>query len=91
MRTTLDGLNISVVVRRVWIGAAPFGWEMRRADAAAPIYVSPDRFRSMHEAYRAGQATLADFLSNRSMLAGMAEKRERQSDQVSPSLYEARA
>ena len=82
MRLTPEALATSIVVRRVWMGAAPFGWAVYRADAAAQIYVSSDRFRSMHEAYRAGQARLAEFLPKRSMPPGVTEHREWQSRQI---------
>jgi hypothetical protein len=90
MRITREALATSVVVRRVRTGAAPFGWEVYRAEMATPIYVSPDRFRSMHEAYQAGQARLPDFISKRSMPPGVTENRELQSRQVGPGGQEAR-
>jgi hypothetical protein len=68
MRITKEALAIRVVVRRAWIGAAPFRWEVYREEMEAPIYVSSDRFRSMHEAYQAGQARLVDFIPQRPLL-----------------------
>jgi hypothetical protein len=62
VRLSKDALNMSVLVRRVWTGSAPFGWEVRRLDAVGPIYVSPERFRSMQEAYLAGQRRLGEFI-----------------------------
>jgi hypothetical protein len=62
MRVTREALAVSVVVRRVRIGAAPFGWEVHYAAAAKPLHVSPETFRSMEAAYRAGQARLAEFV-----------------------------
>jgi hypothetical protein len=90
MRISKEALATSVVVRRVRTGAAPFRWEVYRAEMTTPIYVSPDRFRSMHEAYQAGQARLADFISKRSMPPGVTENREWQSSQLSPGAQEAR-
>jgi len=65
MRVTKDALSVSVVVRRVRIGAAPFGREVHHAAAAKPIHVSPETFRSMEAAYRAGQAKLMEFIPQR--------------------------
>jgi len=62
MRVTREALAVSLVVRRVRIGAAPFGWEVHHAAAAKPLHVSPETFRSMEAAYRAGQARLAEFV-----------------------------
>ncbi len=61
-----DDLYTKVLVRRVGVGATPFTWEVIGANAGTPLYVSPDRFRSMEEAYSAGQKRLVEFLpSNR--------------------------
>jgi len=65
MRLSKEALSISVVVRRVAIGAAPFAWEVHRAGNAAPIDVSTDRFRSMEAAYAAGQVRLAALIPKR--------------------------
>ncbi len=65
MRVTKEALAVSVVVRRIKIGAAPFGWEVHHAAAAKPIHASPETFRSMEAAYRAGQARLAEFIPQR--------------------------
>lgn len=66
MRITSEALSVSVVVRRVTVGSAPFGWEIHRAGATGPIHISADRFRSMEAAYKAGQARLEDFIPKRS-------------------------
>jgi hypothetical protein len=91
MRITTEALSTGIVVRRVWTGAAPFRWEVYRTDASTPIYISSDRFRSMHEAYRAGQARLEDFISKRSQPPGVTNNRERQSRHVGQGVYETRA
>jgi hypothetical protein len=94
MRITTEALSTGIVVRRVSTGAAPFRWEVYRgADASIdpPIYISSDRFRSMHEAYRAGQARLGDFISKRSQPPGVTNNRERQSRHVGQGVYETRA
>jgi hypothetical protein len=65
MRVSKEALAISVVVRRVRTGAAPFGWEVHHAAALKPIHVSSETFRSMEAAYRAGQARLAEFIPQR--------------------------
>ena len=65
MRTSKEALALSVVIRRVHVGAAPFNWEVHRAGAPAPVQVSAERFRSMEAAYHAGQACLADMISRR--------------------------
>lgn len=62
MRITKEELCIKVVVRRVRRGAAPFVWEINAENLAEPIYVSPDGFCSMEEAYRAGRARLPEFI-----------------------------
>jgi hypothetical protein len=79
MRLTPEALATGIVVRRLWRGAAPFWWAVYRIDTAIQIYVSSDRFRSMHLAYRAGQARLAEFLPKRLMPPGIMEHRECQS------------
>ena len=88
-RISKEALAISVVVRRVAIGAAPFGWEVHRAGAAGPIYVSSDRFRSMEAAYKAGQARLEEFIPTRSMPPGVTANRLWQSGQTSVGAYAA--
>jgi hypothetical protein len=67
MRITKEALSVRIVVRRVEVGAAPFRWEVYREEGAEPIHVSPDRFRSMEAAYRAGQARLTEFIPKRSI------------------------
>jgi hypothetical protein len=91
MRLSKEALGTSVVVRRVWTGATPFRWEVCRGDAGAPVYVSSDRFRSMHDAYLAGQARLPEFLPKRSMPPGVTKNREWQSSQIGPGVGAARA
>ena len=88
MRITKEVLATTVVARRAWIGAAPFGYEVHRSDTATLAYASPDRFRSMHEAYMAGQSRLSDFIPKRSVSAGTTECRPWQSGQLG---QEARA
>jgi hypothetical protein len=61
MRISLEALSVSVFVRRVTTGTAPFRWEVR-GEAAEPIYVSPDRYRSMEAACTAGRARLTEFV-----------------------------
>ena len=56
-----------------------------------PSYVSSDRFRSMHDAYLAGQARLPEFLPKRSMPPGVTKNREWQSSQIGPGVGAARA
>ena len=58
--TKIDTMFIHVFVRRAdCAGIAPFTWEIRGAKAT-PIAVSVDRFKSMHAAYEAGRARLAE-------------------------------
>jgi hypothetical protein len=65
MRISKEALALSVVVRRVHIGATPFGWEVHRTGASRPVQVSAERFRSMEAAYQAGQACLTDLIVKR--------------------------
>jgi hypothetical protein len=88
MRTTKEALSVSVVVRRVGVGAAPFSWAVQRADTETVIHVSLERFRSMDAAYRAGQARLAEFIPKRSVPPGVAENRLWQSRQTGPDASE---
>ncbi|MEA2732033.1 MAG: hypothetical protein QOD93_7268 [Acetobacteraceae bacterium] len=68
MRLTKEELLIKVVVRRARRGVAPFIWEINSENMAEPIYVSPDSFGCMEDAYRAGRARLPEFIpSPRSM------------------------
>jgi hypothetical protein len=76
MRITREALSVSILVRRVGVGAASFGWEVHHADTAGPIHVSPDRFRSMEAAYRAGQARLPEFVTKRSRPPGVTGNRQ---------------
>ena len=64
MRITKEELSTRVVVRRARRGAAPFIWEINKESMTEPVYVSPDGFGSMEDAYRAGQARLAEFVSS---------------------------
>jgi len=73
MRMTKEILSINVVVRRVKVGAAPFGWEVHGIETAEPVYVSPDRYSSMEAAYRAGQARLAEFVPSRRSTPGITD------------------
>jgi hypothetical protein len=82
MRITKEALSVSVVVRRVGVGGAPFGWAILRTDTDTLSHVSPERFRSMDAAYRAGQARLADFIPKRSMPPGVTEHRVWQASQI---------
>jgi hypothetical protein len=65
MRVSKEALALSVVVRRVRVGAIPFSWEVHRAGAPHPVQVSTEGFRSMEAAYQAGQACLADLITKR--------------------------
>lgn len=89
MRLTKEALSISIVVRRLRLGAMPFGWEVHHADAAAPIHVSPDRFSSMEAAYRAGQARLEEFIPKRSMPPGVTANRQWQARRFGLGNYDA--
>jgi hypothetical protein len=62
MRLSKEALSVRVVVRRAKRGAAPFVWEINRDNMAEPVFVSPETFRSMESAYRAGQARLTEFV-----------------------------
>lgn len=88
MRVTKEALSVSVFVRRVRAGATPFGWEVHRAELAEPVYVSPDRFKSMEAAYKAGQARLAEFIPKRSMPPGVTQNRLWQSRDVGADAYD---
>jgi len=50
MRMRIEALFMRVVVRRTGVGAAPFTWEVH-GDAATPVHVSDDRYKSMDAAY----------------------------------------
>ena len=62
VRLTKEDLLIRVVVRRAKRGSAPFVWEINSEDMIGPLYVSPDAFETMEDAYRAGRAKLPEFL-----------------------------
>jgi hypothetical protein len=57
-----ESLTVSLIVRRVARGAAPFGWEVQRTDMEQLVHASTERFGSMAAAYTAGAARLADFI-----------------------------
>lgn len=65
MLNLTDHLNTRVVVRRMGVGTAPFGWEIQASSSTVPRYVSSDRFHSMEAAYAAGQAKLPEFLPSK--------------------------
>lgn len=65
MRVSKEALALSIVVRRVRVGANPFSWEVHRAGTTAPVQVSTEGFRSMEAAYQAGKACLAAFITKR--------------------------
>ena len=65
MRISREELSIRVVVRRLRRGSAPFIWQINRDNVAEPLCVSPDGFRSMEDAYRAGRARLREFVPER--------------------------
>jgi hypothetical protein len=60
-RISVKALSVSVFVRRVTTGTTPFRWEVY-GEMAEPIYVSPERYRSMEAAYTAGRARLTEFV-----------------------------
>ena len=82
MRITKEALSVSVVVRRVGVGSAPFGWEIHRTDTMVLAHASADRYKNMDAAYNAGQARLMEFIPKRSPPPGITENRERQSCMV---------
>jgi hypothetical protein len=62
VRLSKETLSVSIVVRRAFVGMAPFRWEIHQAETAASIFVSSDRFRSMEAAHTAGMARLEEFI-----------------------------
>jgi hypothetical protein len=74
MRLTKEELSTRVVVRRVRRGAAPFVWEINTENRVEPLYVSPDGFRSMEDAYRAGNARLREFVPSPRSLQAMVDE-----------------
>jgi hypothetical protein len=64
MAMSLDALVMRVIVRRTGIGVAPFTWEVH-GNGITPIHVSPDRYKSMEAAYKAGQNRLTEFIPSR--------------------------
>lgn len=84
MRISKEALSVSVLVRRVRVGAAPFGWEIHRDGAAGPVYASPDRYVSMDAAYQAGHARLPEFVSRRGAPSGVSENSQWQPGDAGP-------
>jgi hypothetical protein len=41
VRLSKEALSVSIVVRRGFVGMAPFRWEVHRAETAASIFVHP--------------------------------------------------
>ncbi len=72
MRITKEELATKVVVRRLRRGSTPFVWEINAENLAEPLYVSPDGFASMEDAYRAGQARLPEFIGASRAMSAMA-------------------
>jgi hypothetical protein len=85
MRISKEALAVTVVVRRVGVGAACFGWEVHH-DTLGVLHVAPDRFSSMEAAYKAGTARVAEFVPKRSLPPGVTENRLRRSHQVGPAM-----
>lgn len=88
MRLTKEALSVSIVVRRLSIGAAPFGWEVHQADLTGPIHVAPERFSSMEAAYQAGQARLKEFIPQRTMPPGVTDNRAWHSRYLGLGVYD---
>ncbi len=92
MRVSKEELAIRVVVRRLGRGATPFVWAINKGSLAEPIYISPDSFANMEDAYRAGQARLPEFITTARPRPGMAESGASQPVQTDrPLLDEAEA
>jgi hypothetical protein len=81
MRISKEALAVTIVVRRIGIGAGCFGWEVHHATLGV-LHTAPDRFSSMEAAYKAGTARLAEFVPKRSLPPGVTENRLRRSHQV---------
>jgi hypothetical protein len=73
MRITKEQLATKVVVRRARRGTAPFIWEINTDNRVEPIYVSPDGFGSMEDAYRAGRARLSEFVPSPRSLSSIGD------------------
>jgi hypothetical protein len=58
---TKESLTVSLIVRRVARGAAPFGWEVLRTDMEQVVHASTERFGSMAAAYTAGGCAAGGF------------------------------
>jgi len=91
MRLTKEELSTRVVVRRVRRGAAPFVWEINMESRAEPLYVSPDGFRSMEDAYRAGHARLHEFVPYPRSMQAMTEDQPWRSSQAGTATHEVGA
>jgi hypothetical protein len=81
MKIRKEALAITIVVRRVGVGAAGFGWEIHH-DTLGVLHIAPDRFDSMEAAYKAGTARLAEFIPKRSLPPGVTENRLRRSNKI---------
>ena len=65
-------------------------WEINTENRAEPLYVSPDGFRSMEDAYRAGNARLREFVpSPRSMQTMIEDQPWRSTHAGAPALDQA--
>jgi hypothetical protein len=62
-----EAFGFRMIVRRVATGQRPFQWQVERDDTLAVVEVSSKRYRSMQEAYEAGQIWLRGFLASRPM------------------------
>lgn len=62
-----EAFGFRMIVRRVATGSTPFQWQVERDDTLAVVEVSAKRYRSMQEAYEAGQTWLRGFLASRPM------------------------
>lgn len=64
MRVRKQDLSFWITVRRSGYGSKPFRWELRSAETAEPLQLSPETFSSMDSAFRAGQSILSVFLES---------------------------
>jgi hypothetical protein len=64
MRISAEQLSTHIVVKRAPTGMT-FMWEVHRDDSATPVFVSPEKYRGMDAAYRAGTARLAEFIPSK--------------------------
>jgi hypothetical protein len=87
MRTSTDALNLRVVVRRAAWGSAPFRWQVINGDWLRPIHDSPDLFRSMEAAHKAGEVWLEYFLlADRSASSNRSRPRSNPADPIPEGL-----